>query len=50
MDEPTSALDGDNSQKILNLVFREFESKTIFVITHDSKLLQNFDKVIELNR
>ena len=50
MDEPTSALDKSNGQKIIELIFKEFQSKTIFVITHDTNILANFDKVIELEK
>ncbi len=49
MDEPTSALDKLNGQKIIEVIFKEFQSKTIFVITHDANILANFDKVIEMN-
>ena len=50
LDEPTSALDNATGQKIIELIFKEFQCKTIFVITHDVKILANFDKVIELKK
>ena len=50
MDEPTSALDKANGQKIIELIFKEFQSKTIFVITHDTNILSYFDKVIEMRK
>jgi len=50
LDEPTSALDKPNGKKVIELIFKEFRSKTIFVITHDANILANFDKVIELEK
>ena len=47
LDEPTSSLDKFNENQIINEIIK-MKDLTIFVITHNQKLLKKFDKVIYL--
>ncbi len=48
-DEPTGNLDPGNKRNIMELLFRETESRnqTLIVVTHDQSLLNDFDRVID---
>lgn len=48
-DEPTGNLDPANKRNVMDLLFRETESRnqTLIVVTHDQSLLDNFDRVID---
>jgi putative ABC transport system ATP-binding protein len=51
-DEPTSSLDVENSERIINLLFKmnkEFNT-TIITVTHDLEVAKRHDKVIHLER
>lgn len=49
-DEPTGALDSKNSMEVMR-IFKELNSsgKTIIIVTHDEKVAELCDKVIEIN-
>jgi ATP-binding cassette subfamily B protein len=38
MDEPTTGLDKKTSDKVINMIFKETEGKTLIIITHSSGL------------
>jgi putative ABC transport system ATP-binding protein len=48
-DEPTGNLDPANKRKMMDLLFRETDSRnqTLVVVTHDQSLLEDFDRVID---
>ena len=48
-DEPTGNLDPVNKRNIMDLLFRETETRnqTLIVVTHDQSLLDDFDRVID---
>ena len=48
LDEATSSLDKDNERKILNTISK-LKEKTIIIVTHNSKDLKMFDKIISIN-
>ena len=50
LDEPTSALDADNSMKIRKTLLELKADHTIFVITHDARMYQDFDLIIDLDK
>ncbi|WP_372371085.1 ABC transporter ATP-binding protein [Candidatus Uabimicrobium sp. HlEnr_7] len=48
-DEPTGNLDPKNSKKIMDLLWKEINEQTTFLmITHDHSLLNQFDRVIHV--
>lgn len=49
-DEPTGALDSKNSMEVMR-IFKELNSlgKTVIVVTHNEKIAELCDKVIEIN-
>ena len=47
LDEPTSALDKYNEKKIINEII-EIKDVTLIMITHSTKYLKNFDKIIHM--
>lgn len=50
-DEPTGALDEDNSNRLMD-IFRLMiqEGSTIIMVTHDMRLANKTDRVIELKK
>lgn len=49
-DEPTGALDSRNSEEIMNLFKRLNEQgKTIVIVTHDSKVAEQCNRIIEIS-
>lgn len=48
LDEPTSSLDKVNTDKIFKTIFKEFEGKTILVVSHDKLPKVQFDRVFEI--
>lgn len=48
-DEPTSSLDKATSDKIIQIIKDLSKSKTIILITHDEKLVNNCNKIIRLD-
>ncbi|WP_058486457.1 ABC transporter ATP-binding protein [Defluviitalea phaphyphila] len=51
-DEPTASLDIDNSERIMNLLFKMNEdfNTTIITVTHDLEVANRHEKVIHLKR
>ena len=47
-DEPTSALDPEATKKVIDIMLRIKNMKTLIVITHDHSLLKHFDSVIKM--
>ena len=47
LDEPTSALDKYNEKKIINEII-QIKDVTLIMITHSTKYLKNFDKIIHM--
>lgn len=50
MDEATSALDYETENKIINNISKNFENITLISITHRISSLENFDKIINLDK
>lgn len=49
-DEPTGSLDKVNSQIIINLLLKcKDEGKTIIIVTHDSDVAKQCDRIIDIN-
>jgi putative ABC transport system ATP-binding protein len=46
-DEPTGSLDRDSGRAVLDLLFEEADltGATVIVVTHDSTILDGFDRV-----
>jgi len=49
LDEATSSLDEETEKKIINNLDHIYPNLTVLFITHKKNLLQNFDKIIDLN-
>mgnify|MGYP006275786151 CR=1 FL=1 len=49
-DEPTASLDDENSEKVISLLkqLNQKEDLTIFMVSHDKRQWQYFDRIIEL--
>lgn len=49
-DEPTGNLDPKNKEKIIAILFRHVDKtgKTLITVTHDSEILDGFDRIIDL--
>lgn len=49
-DEPTAALDGDTGRKIVELVKKEVlnDHRTIVIVTHDSRIFEFADRIVEM--
>jgi ATP-binding cassette, subfamily B, bacterial PglK len=50
LDESTNALDADTEKLVYSNIKNEFSSKTIFSITHNRELAENFDMILELSK
>ena len=50
MDESTSALDDETEEKIIKELHKFKKDMTIIFITHTSKILNNCDNVLDLNK
>lgn len=50
LDEPTSSVDSDTEARLMDNLKREFDGRTLVVITHRPSLLQLVDRVIVLAR
>ena len=50
MDEPTSALDSKTENKIINSLvhYIKLKRKTLIIVTHRMKILNNYFKVIKI--
>ena len=48
-DEPTSALDDHHRTLIIDMIVEHNKNKTIIIITHDEKIKNNGDEIIEFN-
>ena len=50
-DEPTSSLDTDAQNIFLELMFAQIENNnsTLLMVSHDTSLSNNFDRVININ-
>ena len=48
LDEATNALDEKNKQELINNIFQLYESKTIVFISHEDKILKNFNRIFYL--
>jgi len=49
LDEPTSALDSKSKEQIRNMIHYVTKNRTLIIITHDSDLLENMDRLIVFN-
>ena len=51
-DEPTGNLDTQTANKVLNEIIKQSSksNSTLLMITHDPRLLESFDQVIDLNK
>jgi len=49
LDEPTSALDNDNINKFIDLIKSLSNEMTILIISHDDKILNICDNIININ-
>lgn len=51
-DEPTASLDGDNSERIVSLLFKMNQdfNTTIITVTHDLEVANRHDRIIHLER
>ena len=49
LDEPTSALDSKSKEQIQNMIHFVTKNRTLIIITHDSDLLENMDRLIVFN-
>jgi len=51
-DEPTGNLDPKNKRLILDLIFEQSESRnqTLIVVTHDTGILDGFDRVVDFDQ
>lgn len=49
LDEATSSLDEETEKKIINNLNHTYPNLTVLFITHKKSLLQNFNKIINLN-
>jgi putative ABC transport system ATP-binding protein len=49
-DEPTGSLDSNSGRAVLDLLFDEADlsGATVVVVTHDSTILDGFDRVVDL--
>ncbi|HHX07200.1 MAG TPA: hypothetical protein GX741_02165 [Erysipelothrix sp.] len=48
-DEPTGNLDDDNKEVVLSILEKmKAMGKTILVVSHDTRVLDRFDKIVEL--
>lgn len=50
LDEPTSSLDSESEQEVISSIHDLFEDRTIIMITHNTKLLSQMDRIIVLDR
>ncbi|WP_234123001.1 ABC transporter ATP-binding protein [Clostridium hydrogenum] len=49
LDEPTSALDVAAAREIQNILFNQFNKKTIITVTHDLSLMASVDQIVVMN-
>ena len=49
LDEPLAGLDKNTISKVINMILKETEGKTLIVITHDNAILPYMDKVVNIN-
>lgn len=49
LDEATSHMDYQSEISLLKRIFLQYHNKIVFLITHNSKLLQNFNKILYIN-
>lgn len=47
-DEPLAGLDIQTKEKVIKMILNELKDKTILVITHDTEILPQMDRVIDL--
>ncbi|MEO1550242.1 MAG: ABC transporter ATP-binding protein, partial [Pseudomonadota bacterium] len=49
-DEPTSALDADTQGRFLDLLFTQTRASgaAVIMVSHDARLAQRFDRVVEM--
>lgn len=48
LDEPTSALDAETAKDISDIVFRQFQGKTIITVTHELNFISGADQIVVL--
>ena len=48
LDEATNALDNQTETKILDYIFKKFESKIVVICTHKKDLIKYCNKIIEV--
>ncbi len=49
LDEPLAGLDKNTISKVINMILKETEGKTLIVITHDNAILPYMDQVVNIN-
>lgn len=49
LDEPTSALDAETAAAISNMIFKNFEGKTIVAVTHEIGFITNADQIVVMS-
>ena len=49
-DEPLTSLDKNNKKKILEMIKKECNNKTVIIITHDTEIIPYCDKIIDFNK
>jgi ATP-binding cassette subfamily C protein len=49
LDEPTSSLDTNTTEKLLDLLTKEKNERLTIIVTHDKRILERCDAIIQLN-
>ena len=49
LDEPLAGLDKGSIEKVINMILKETQGKTVIVITHDNAILPHMDTVVNIN-
>lgn len=50
LDEPTANLDKNSERELISSIFIHCADKTVFVIIHNTELLEQFEKILYFNR
>ncbi|KMV65275.1 mitochondrial ABC transporter [Encephalitozoon cuniculi EcunIII-L] len=48
LDEPTSNLDADSERRLVEMILKKMDGKTVLLVVHDHDLLKGFDKILGL--
>ena len=49
LDEPLAGVDKGSIEKVINMILKETQGKTVIVITHDNAILPHMDTVVNIN-